>query len=364
MTASKASIFFRATAYPDGTPCTAAPSSKLFYQYLRGLRAPIPGARGKYGYDLIAEVDRFPGAQRAKVWLDLPLWALIEMRLTPDELRHVLDVTPAGQDASSLDCYVHAWAEFRLAQVRGADREECASLATRIAMFHRKLYNADPVFRYIFDPYMTLLASREPSVVRRGDVSIGLPKSVKVVRIATIPGFGPEARRREKRFWNMVARLIRSGDRPQRSFLAEFEKQWFRLLESALWDDDGAIERMRLGLAPTYISQTWPHLLENVFPKPTSYGVNIGARPMQRGGNEETRENLRLFDKETGSAHRLLQPQNSLSSSRDDFRRYEIEKRRLQMERRPSFFYNHPPKPTDFYNYPPKPRHLVIRDGP
>ncbi|WP_322032826.1 hypothetical protein [Paraburkholderia sp. J76] len=326
MTASKASIFFRPATYANGNPCTATPSSKIFYQYLRGLRAPIPGARGKYGYDLVDEVDRYPGAQGAKVWLNLPLWELVEAQLTLDEIQHALDAMPSGANAGSLDRYVRAWAEFRLAQLRNGTQEELAVLASRIAVLHRPLYDAEPVFRYIFEPYVAMLTLLEPSVVLRSDSPIRPARDMENVEITLVlPGQSEEARAYRKRFWIKAARLIRSGERPPESFLAEFEDPWFRLLEAAMRDRDGAVERLRLGLAPTYRVLMWPELLARVFP--AAYAMTVvlppNVRPPKAHGSPETRIILLQFDRKTRRAHGLLQRFDSPMSSLAEFIEFE-----------------------------------------
>ncbi|WP_429402692.1 hypothetical protein [Paraburkholderia sp. MM5482-R1] len=333
MTASKATIFFRPTRYANGTPCTAAHSSKIFYQYLRGLRAPIPGARGKYGYDLVAEVDRYPGAQRAKVWLNLPLWQLVEAQLTPDEIQQVLEAMPSGGNTGPLDKYVRAWAEFRLAQLWLGTQEERAVLASQIAELHRPLYDAEPVFRYIFEPYMAMLTLLEPSVVLRSDSPIRRMKNVQVTVTHVAPGYSDEARAYRKRFWIKAARLMRSGERPPESFLAEFGDPWFRLLEAAMGDRDGAVERLRLGLAPTYRALMWPELAARVFP--TAYGMTVvlppNVRPRNPYGSPETRATLLQFDRKTRRAHGLLQRFDSPMSSLAEFAEFERAKWTKQM---------------------------------
>ena len=53
-------------------------NSKFMYAYLQGKRVPTRGARGKYQYDLVAEVDRYLNANVASKWLDHPLWKIFE----------------------------------------------------------------------------------------------------------------------------------------------------------------------------------------------------------------------------------------------------------------------------------------------
>lgn len=71
-------------------------NSKLMYQYLRGDRVPTRGARGRYGFDLVAAVDSHPHGQMATRWLDHPLWMIFDENTTGREIEQFLseDVYP------------------------------------------------------------------------------------------------------------------------------------------------------------------------------------------------------------------------------------------------------------------------------
>lgn len=80
-------------------------NSKIMYQYLRGDRAPTRGARGKYGFDLVAAVDKHPQGKLATKWLDHPLWLIFDPKTKGDELEPFLEE----------DFFPPALAEFVLA---------------------------------------------------------------------------------------------------------------------------------------------------------------------------------------------------------------------------------------------------------
>lgn len=59
---------------PAGRPIL----SNIFYKYLRGERAPIPGPRGKHGFDLVGLVAAHPTAAEANGWLTHRLFQVLE----------------------------------------------------------------------------------------------------------------------------------------------------------------------------------------------------------------------------------------------------------------------------------------------
>ena len=64
-----------------------ATNSKIIYHYLRGECEPTPGPRGKYRHDLTGAVHMLPGGAIARLWLNSPLWELLEGNLSAERAR-------------------------------------------------------------------------------------------------------------------------------------------------------------------------------------------------------------------------------------------------------------------------------------
>jgi hypothetical protein len=52
--------------------------SNVFYDYIKGKRAPRAGARGVNNYDLVGEVHQGSKGKLIKEWFDSPLWVIFE----------------------------------------------------------------------------------------------------------------------------------------------------------------------------------------------------------------------------------------------------------------------------------------------
>lgn len=75
-----------------------AANSKVMYQYLKGLRLPIPGKRGKNHFDLIDFIEREAGPVGARItdWLTHPLWQIFSPRVKLNEMQTLPEVRPEG----------------------------------------------------------------------------------------------------------------------------------------------------------------------------------------------------------------------------------------------------------------------------
>lgn len=154
--------------------------SNIFYQYLRGERAPQIGPRGKSNFDLVAAVDRDRDGHQATYWLTHPLWEILNpsislqrireiMRLMPGEIstllfnsldrnilysRYSIERTPVNEICSlaTFDSFVALVALTREGQVIGDSFLE--SQAQGAIMMAFPVAEEDPVFRYVFQPFL------------------------------------------------------------------------------------------------------------------------------------------------------------------------------------------------------------------
>jgi hypothetical protein len=93
-TASSASKRFSSTSAPR----VESNNSKLIYQYLRGDRAPTPGPRGRYKFDLVAAVNSHHTGHHATRWLYHPLWIIFNEDIDCHRLEKFLDEDALAPD--------------------------------------------------------------------------------------------------------------------------------------------------------------------------------------------------------------------------------------------------------------------------
>lgn len=153
--------------------------SNIFYQYLRGERAPTMGPRGKADFDLVAAVNKDPDGQKATRWLTHPLWEVLHpditlerirkiMRSMPTEIsellfatfdknvvysRYPVDRTPVNEifALATFDSYIAIVALMREGDLL---RDRYLSGAAYHAwVMAYPVANADPVFRYVVQPF-------------------------------------------------------------------------------------------------------------------------------------------------------------------------------------------------------------------
>ncbi|QOZ83772.1 MULTISPECIES: hypothetical protein [Chromobacterium] len=163
---------------PPGPEEKEPTNSKIMYQYLQGRRAPTRGERGKYGFDLVTEVDRDPRGKHATRWLDHPLWMIFQPDTSGDQLEPYLEeeVTPPqlakyfwndrivppaattggsaqGPELQIFDDFLYVCAYFRLACMAGY-----ASTGFRLVeCLAPQAAALEPVFRYVQAPFMVML---------------------------------------------------------------------------------------------------------------------------------------------------------------------------------------------------------------
>ena len=157
-------------------------NSKLMYQYLRGDRAPTRGARGRYGFDLVATVDSHPHGQMATRWIDHPLWMIFDENTTGRELEQFLgeDVypplltefsvcteTPTGEklderqrralELQIFDDFVCVCAFFRLGHLAGIRLGETPPTYPLLKFLIPQAARLEPIFGYVQAPFLRMI---------------------------------------------------------------------------------------------------------------------------------------------------------------------------------------------------------------
>lgn len=153
--------------------------SNIFYQYLRGDRAPKMGPRGKSDFDLVTTVDKDRNGQKATQWLTHCLWEILHptttlerireiLRSMPDEIscllfnkldrstlysRYSVDRTPVREifALATFDSYIALVALIREAELIGDDY--LLGSAELAFMMASPVAEAEPVFRYVIQPF-------------------------------------------------------------------------------------------------------------------------------------------------------------------------------------------------------------------
>ncbi|MPV66881.1 hypothetical protein [Burkholderia sp. BE17] len=208
-----------------------AANSKIIYQYLRGEREPIPGARGKYGHDLTGTVHALPGGAMARLWLSSPLWELLEGHLSAERTRSILLMIEMPLPGMPMLEYIRAWARYRLATLEHMLSAVQQERAGAIAHLHGALDRGDPVFRHIYGPLQRYLLKCEPQI----PIEHALARSSHKSRLARLIEKGREkTNRRNNQFQDGAQRYLKSGRLPDRRFLKEFAGPWDTFLR---WRD-------------------------------------------------------------------------------------------------------------------------------
>lgn len=101
-------------------------NSKIMYQYLHGERAPVQGPRGKYAYDLVAEVDKHPRVKVASRWLDHGLFHIFH----PDTEGDALDPFLAHEVVPRINVQFIFENEFPTSQMIAECRSEKPEIQT------------------------------------------------------------------------------------------------------------------------------------------------------------------------------------------------------------------------------------------
>ncbi len=186
LSAAKASIVFchhhKAASTKTGDPG----NSNIFYQYLRGNRAPKIGPRGKNGFDLVSAVGADPQGQHATVWLRHPFIQAFERHSDFDFIRirafrvpeYIKAAFKLVRDTKSYDGAEHCktlsdfmfaclWFryEIELVGIKFERRKPSYMLLKRMS---EKAAELDPVFRYIRKPFLRMI--QDFFVIRRCDI--------------------------------------------------------------------------------------------------------------------------------------------------------------------------------------------------
>ncbi len=233
----------------------SALNSKIMYQYLRGDRCPVEGPRGKYNVDLTGAVHALPGGATARLWLQSPLWEVLDSAITPDRLASIQLTMNLASLSKFLRQYIELWIRYRLLTLAGSKDMDLQDLAHAMDACHDKLCKTDAVFNHIYQPLLRYLELAEPRLpLARSHSSPSRPEAATSLEARIRAGMWAGIRRvdqRNRRFSNGVERYIRSGRvrMPDHRFLATFRDRWHRFL---VMDKEAAsldwCWRVRLGL--------------------------------------------------------------------------------------------------------------------
>ncbi len=216
-----------------------ATNSKIIYHYLRGECEPTPGPRGKYRHDLTGAVHMLPGGAIARLWLNSPLWELLEGNLSAERARSIQSWIEESQPAMPILEYIHAWVRYRLVTLEQAPSTEQQERASAIARLHGVLKSIDPVFNYINGPLTRYLLEHEPQI----PLARPPAKSRRKSPLATKIEKGIErSKRRWIRFRDGTQRYLRSGRLPDRRFLKAFAGPWDTFLRLNIGRDAALAE--------------------------------------------------------------------------------------------------------------------------
>ncbi|TCG07190.1 hypothetical protein BZM27_21105 [Paraburkholderia steynii] len=198
------------TNKPDERPS----NSKYIYKVLSGQTVLRPGPRGRYGYDIVADVDSDPKLTRAKQWFTHPLLGVVDPDVSLWQVREILhglgpwfaetffvssppdkhpgpfwtrretDVTYAVERVNyyapetttgstvpfadpidtELTRFVALWCLYREAKLCG-DARATAICHWAIWDAHDRV-SEHPVFAHVFQPYLALVQKLEPEGIR------------------------------------------------------------------------------------------------------------------------------------------------------------------------------------------------------
>lgn len=91
---SAVSLEFSAPECSFGSSNGRKRSSNLMHYYIAGRGAPMPGARGKFGFDLVGAISSDPRGACAEKWLEHRLWKMLNPDITLRGLRELLYEMP------------------------------------------------------------------------------------------------------------------------------------------------------------------------------------------------------------------------------------------------------------------------------
>jgi hypothetical protein len=202
--------------------CSRA-NSKIIYQYLRGERAPSTGSRGKWGFDLTSTVHALPGGALARLYLESPLWELLDSTVSRERARQILLLMGEHQAYVPLRAYICAWANYRISVSDRQSRAEQQKRAERIGSMHSHLRSTDAVFNYLSEPLLAYLRQCEPQIPLDPPAKPVHEKSR--LAVALMRGF-ERFKRYDNRFYDGVDRYLLSGRLPDRRFMRVYRPRW------------------------------------------------------------------------------------------------------------------------------------------
>lgn len=197
-------------------------NGNIIHQYLHGERAPTRGPRGKWGFDLTGAVHALPGGAMARLYLDSPLWELIEGPVSVVRAKDILLLLTQHLPGMPLVAYIRAWAEYRLSMAESQSASQQQKCRNRIGELHETLPFVDPVFRFIHRPLTHYLASYEPKIPL-DQFRPGVPKSATGTRLWAA---FRRSMQQDQRFEDGCDRFLLSGRLPDRRFLQRFRQRW------------------------------------------------------------------------------------------------------------------------------------------
>lgn len=217
-------LALRARMEVDDAPGNFRPSanSKIMNQYLRGERAPLRGPRGKWGFDLTGAVDAIPGGAIARLYLESPIWELLDDAIPLERIQAILTSTGLDHSNMPMRTYIKAWAQYRLSIAEHHAISQQQHWANEIAALQEDLRWTDPVFGYLYGPLIHFLAIREPGIPFKHREST---KHASKFQRALDAGF-TRFEGIGNRFEDGTDRFVMSGRLPDRRFLRQFRNRW------------------------------------------------------------------------------------------------------------------------------------------
>jgi hypothetical protein len=201
----------------------ARPNSKIMSQYLRGERCPTPGPRGKWRFDLVGAVHSMRNGAVARLYLDSPLWALLDSKVSLETARGILCLTHEHLCGMPWVDYIRAWAAYRIAVAEGRSPVEQQECAHHITTMHLRVRHQDPVFNFLCLPLEAYLRLCEPGIPFR--LADTCPKR-RTPAIKSLAKALDDMTRSERRFADGLERYLRSGKSPDRRFLKIYRERW------------------------------------------------------------------------------------------------------------------------------------------